>query len=40
LCRRRLILVVRDEVDDDLRLGLRRWVDDHSVRVVMATLAA
>jgi hypothetical protein len=32
-CHRQVLLVVGDEVDDDLRLGLRQ-VDDHSVRVV------
>jgi hypothetical protein len=34
LCRHQLLVIVRDEVDKELWLGLRRRVDDHSVRVV------
>jgi hypothetical protein len=37
-CRRHLLLVVGDKVDDDLRLGLWR-VDDHPVQVVLSTPA-
>jgi hypothetical protein len=40
LRRRQLLVVVEDEVDEDLLLGLWRRVDDHPLRVVMATLAA
>jgi hypothetical protein len=32
ICRRQLLLIVGDEVDDDLRLALRWRVDDHFVR--------